>query len=158
AVPAYESSGPGFMLLSYGGYALLGYALDKTDFSRVRPAIWTGVWAGVLALNALATHWLVIAADRTMDEKFYFGAGPLVGVQGAVMFLLLKRWDQDSWLHRIRPVRWTIQQFGKHSYNVYLSHALIIWLFTQGDLGFVLSEQTGGSPWVGVSLTTAATL
>ncbi len=47
---------------------------------------------------------------------------------------------------------------GQHSYNIYLNHALLIGFVTKGELGFILSQDTGPNPVVGVLLTSAVVL
>lgn len=156
--PQYVPVGPASLLLSYGGYTLLGYALDRTDTLHRKTGTAFLLCAAIILFNAAATYVLTVRNGGTLNEKFYFGAAPLVALQAAAMFLLLKNVDEKSFVFRNRWFRATVTRLGRNSYNVYLSHALFIWLFTQGALGFILSHDTGSSPWVGVPLTTAAVL
>ena len=56
------------------------------------------------------------------------------------------------------PWRGLTTRLSVDSYNIYLIHVFFLWIFTKGQLGWVLSERTGGSPWIGVPLTSAAVL
>ncbi len=156
--PDYIGDGPITTLVSYGGYTVLGYTLSKTDsFQKSTPG-WVSLWAGIVVFNAVGTYWLTLQNAGTLNEKLYFGASPLVAIQATAMFVLLKRLDHDSvlfsnsWLHAM------VKRFSRHSYNIYLNHALFIGLLTNGYLGFAVSEKTGPNALVGVGLTTALVL
>ena len=156
--PGYARWGFVTILLSYGGYAILGYALDKANTLHPKTGVALCLCAGIVVFNAAATYVSTIRRGGTLDERFYFGAAPLVALQAAAMFLLLKNVDEDSFAFKNARLRAVVTRLGRNSYNIYLNHALFIWLFTQGTLGFILSHNTGSSPWVGVPLTGAAVL
>ncbi|HVO32567.1 MAG TPA: acyltransferase family protein [Elusimicrobiota bacterium] len=155
AKPNMAGVGWATTLLSYGGYVVLGYALDRSNLQR-RAGAWIFVWAAAIAVNAFGTYFLTIRRAGQLDDRLYFGAAPLVAVQGAAMFLLLKRADEGSIFFRVGWLRSLIKTISRQSYNVYLNHVMFIWIFTKGVLPFVLSENTGSTPLVGVPVTTAA--
>jgi len=93
-----------------------------------------------------------------MNEKFYGGLTPLVVLYAACMFRALKNIDDAPIWAAWPTVRKCISYLSLDSYNVYLMHMLILYAFTNGWLGFRLSENTGGSALIGVPLTTAAVL
>jgi surface polysaccharide O-acyltransferase-like enzyme len=156
--PTVIGSGLTTTLIDYGGYAVLGYALDKNTHLQK----WVGVslllWSSILLFNAAGTYLLTIRANGILDEKLYFGAAPLVAIQGAAMFLLLKNIDERSFVYSRAWCRTLVMRLSRNSYNIYLNHVLFLWLFTQGTLGFVLSEKTGSNTYVGIALTSAAVL
>ena len=78
------------LLLSYSGYALLGYALDKSDVLHKNIGRFFVAGLAIILFNATATYLLTIQNGGSLNEKFYFGAAPLVALQAAAMFLLLK--------------------------------------------------------------------
>ena len=156
--PDYIGDGPITTLVSYGGYTVLGYTLSKTDYFQKSTQGWMALWASIVVFNAVGTYWLTLQNAGTLNEKLYFGASPLVAIQAAAMFVLLKKLDHDSvlfsnaWLHAV------VKRFSRHSYNIYLNHALFIGLLANGYLGFTLSEKTGPNAVVGVGFTTAVVL
>src|SRR5204862_125063 len=115
-------------------------------------------WAVIVLVNAAQTDLLTIENGGILNEKFYFGAAPLVAVQAGLMFLLLKNVDVKSVLYRTTWLRAGVTMLSQHSYNIYRNHALLLWLVVKGALGFSLSHETSPSPVVGVTLTTIAVL
>jgi len=156
--PTYIPVNPLTMLMSYGGYTVLGYVLDKTDVLHKRIGRFFFLGISIILFNAAATFILTVRNGGTLNEKFYFGSAPLVALQAAAMFLLLKNVDEESIFYKLSWLRRPIEQVGRNSYNIYLGHALFISLFTEGVLGFTLSHNTGSTPWTGVPLTTIAVL
>jgi surface polysaccharide O-acyltransferase-like enzyme len=127
--PGYVGEGPATTLLSYGGYAVLGAVLARRPDSFLKnTGAWFGLWLGIVLFNAVGTYWLTIHNHGTMNEKLYFGASPLVALQAATMFILIKRLGNDSWLFQSFWTRTAIKSFSRHSYDVYLIHALVITL------------------------------
>jgi surface polysaccharide O-acyltransferase-like enzyme len=154
--PGFAGSGPAVILLNYSGYFVLGYFLDSVKIKRVDWLILITFF--IVLFNALGTYLLTIQASGTLDEKFYSGYAPLVAIYGAFFFLILKNIRYDSGLLSHPWPRALATRMSRESYNLYLIHPFFIWLFTQGLLGVVLSEDTGPSSLVGVSLTAAAVL
>ena len=146
------------LLFSYGGYAVLGYALDKVESLHKKIGWCFFLWITIVLINAAGTYLLTLEDGGILNEKLYFGAAPLVAIQGGLMFLLLKNINENSILYRTECLRAWVTNLGQHSYNVYLNHALLIWLVTKGTFGFVLSHDTGPSPVIGVAVTSAVVL
>jgi surface polysaccharide O-acyltransferase-like enzyme len=153
-----KAAGPMSVLLSYSGYALLGYALDKAQALHKKIGWCAFLWLVIVLVNAAGTYLLTLEAGGILNEKLYFGAAPLVAIQGGLMFLLLKNLDEHSALYHIGWLRNWVTNLGQHSYNIYLNHALLIGFVTKGELGFILSQDTGPNPVVGVLLTSAVVL
>jgi surface polysaccharide O-acyltransferase-like enzyme len=158
AVPAYASTGPAATLVGYGGYFVLGYYLDKEAVFEGKRRELLGISAAIVFINALATYRLALAQDGVVDQKYYGGLAPLVAIYAACFFLVLKRIDYDRLFADHPAVRRLTHVLSLDSYNIYLIHVFFIWLLIKGHLGFVLSERTGGNPWLGVALTSAAVL
>jgi surface polysaccharide O-acyltransferase-like enzyme len=143
--PDLTWDGPGGTVLKYGGFFLLGYALDKTVLSRRKMAgIWLS-WLAIVGVCAWATYVLTLRQGGKLDETFYGGATPLVALEAAAVFLILRHVDgltlfQHPWVRKI------ISRLSRESYNVYLIHAFFIWAFTNGVLGFTLSHETPPLP------------
>ncbi len=85
-----DAPGPVSVLLSYGGYAFLGYALDKAPALHKKVGWCLFLWLVIVLVNAAGTYFLTIEDGGVLNEKLYFGATPLVAIQGGLMFLLLK--------------------------------------------------------------------
>ncbi len=156
--PSYAGSGPATAFVNYGGYLVLGHALDKDNGLYRRSSVWFLFWVIIVLFNAAGTYLLTIQNNGILDERFYFGATPLVALQAGAMFLLLKNVDRGSFVYKLPWLRSTVMRLSAHSYNIYLNHALVILLLTSGHLGFVLSEDTGPNSFVGVALTSSVAL
>jgi len=156
--PEYAGSGPGVTLIDYGGYFLLGYFLDKTPGLRGKIGWLVSVSVAIVLFNACATYVLAVRQGNELNEKFYFGAAPLVAVYAAAAYLFLKNLNYEALLARWSWVRPAVTRVSLESYNIYLNHLLLLGILTNGYLGFTLSHDTGGSPLIGVPLTTAVVM
>ena len=156
--PGYAGSGPTLTLLNYGGYFILGYVLDQDGFSRLEAGWLIAISIVIVVFNAAGTYLLMAQNGGTLDEKFYVGIAPLVAIYAAGVYLLMRHADYEKILAKAPRLRGIVSLLSLESYNLYLIHVLFLWLFTKGHLGFVLSENTGGSPLAGVPLTAAMVL
>jgi surface polysaccharide O-acyltransferase-like enzyme len=151
--PGFASSGPAATLIGYGGYFVLGYYLDREPVEPGRVRALALLSIAVVAINALATYRLVSAQGGAADQRYYGGLAPLVALYSACFFLILKALDYDRIYARWPSLRHAVDWISGDSYNLYLIHVLWIWLLTKGQFGWEISEKTGGTPWVGVPLT-----
>ncbi len=156
--PGCAGDGPAVTLLGYGGFFVLGYVLNKVNLSRLGIQGLTLLMLGIVGLNAWETYSRTLRQAGTLDEKFYQGVAPLVVLHAAAFFLILKNINYESIFAQRPWLRGFVTRMSRESYNVYLIHPFFIWLLTNGLLGFVLSQDTGASPLVGVALTSAAVL
>lgn len=152
--PRYAPAGIGTGCLDYGGYFVLGFVLDRVPNDKIRPLPLLGVVLLMMGINAAGTHWLTFQRGGVLDERLYWGAAPGVAIQTAATFLLLKRLGAARVFARQDGLKRGIQLWSRESYNLYLIHAFFLLLFTNGQLGFTLSETTGGTPFIGVGVTT----
>jgi surface polysaccharide O-acyltransferase-like enzyme len=156
--PLYAGSSPALTLVDYGGYFLLGYYLDQITLRRAKIPLLIFLAVGIVLFNAGGTYLLMAANNGTPTETFYTYVAPLVALYAASIFLILKSLDYNHLLAGRAWMRNAITWLSLESYNVYLMHALFLWIFVKGQWGFVLSEKTGNSPFLGVPLTTAVVL
>jgi surface polysaccharide O-acyltransferase-like enzyme len=157
-VPAYASSGPAATLLGYGGYFVLGYYLDQEGVFSGKIRELLGVSLAIVLVNAVATYRLTTDQGGALNQTYYGGLAPLVAVYAGCFFLILKKIDYEKLFFSRPAARRGVTYLSLDSYNLYLIHVFFIWLFTKGNLGFVISEKTGGTPLVGVPLTVAMVL
>lgn len=137
----------------YSGYALLGYALDSMEAARGHIGFWLAGWSFVTLLNAILTYRITIQGGGILNERFYFGEAPLVALQGAAMFVLLKRLGGHPLFERRSRLRESIRSLSAQSYNIYLSHPLWIGILASGLFGWTLSPTLGSRAvlWVGAT-------
>jgi surface polysaccharide O-acyltransferase-like enzyme len=152
-IPGYASSGPAATLLGYGGYFVLGYYLGTHDVFTGKTRMLGLVSGAIVVINALATWRLAIERGGVVDQRYYAGLAPLVAIYAACFFLILKQIDYDALYRRFSGLQRAVTFISLDSYNLYLIHVFFLWLFTKGYLGFVVWEKTGGTPWIGVPLT-----
>jgi surface polysaccharide O-acyltransferase-like enzyme len=156
--PGYISFAPGITLLNYGGYFVLGYFLDQTHYFEGKTGRLILLSLAIILFNAGGTFLLTLWNSGILDEKFYGGVAPLIVLYASASFLILKNINEEAPLLKTPGLRGTVLYISQDSFNLYLIHAFFIWLFIKGHLGFVLSEDTGPSPLIGVPLTTTAVL
>lgn len=155
-VEGYAGYGPVVTLIDYGGFFVLGYYLDQTELSP-KQEHWTAALAvAIILFNALATYIVTADHNGVLDERFYFGTTPLVAVYAAAFFLTLKSLPYERLIASMPWLRWLLKRMSQESYSMYLIHPFFITLFEGGSLGFVLTQDTGGTPMIGVALSTAA--
>jgi surface polysaccharide O-acyltransferase-like enzyme len=154
----YGNSGPSSTLIGYGGYFVLGcyLARDRDLTKRVWPPALLAL--ATVAFNAVATYWFTIRAGGALDEKFYWGQAPLVALYAGCFFLAVKNLNWDGVLAGNPWLRGPILFLSLESYNLYLVHVLFVLLFSNGCLGFVLSQDTCGNALIGVPLTFVAVI
>lgn len=150
--------GPAVTLLDYSGYFLLGHVLAKTDWIRHKSKLFGAVCLVVVGATAWATFRLTQDNDGVLDERFYYGFTPLVALYAASFFALVRN-TLESWEPRPEGAfDRVVMLLSRESYNIYLIHIVWMWLFTKGNLGFLLNERTGGTALAGVTLLAVATM
>jgi len=71
---------------------------------------------------------------------------------------VLKTLNYDAVLPEGSWRRAAVTRLSLESFNIYLNHVLFLWVFAGGQLGFVLTRDTGGSALIGVPLLALAML
>src|SRR5262249_5466980 len=65
---------------------------------------------------------------------------------GVAMLALLMRVDGIAWFHQTFWARSAVKTISRHSYNIYLNHALFITLLANVYPGFDVSSKLGSHP------------
>jgi surface polysaccharide O-acyltransferase-like enzyme len=155
--PEVGSYIPYNVLVGYGGFFMLGYILDKSSLFRHKTGWLVAAAAAVIILDSGGSWYLNLQDIGVLNEKFYGGMTPVVALQTALAFLILRNKGQ-GWLSGRPLLRRLTNYLSRESYNIYLIHPLVISVIAQGFLGFTLSEKTGGSVLVGVPFFSAVVL
>lgn len=122
------------------GYVLLGYLLGTANISRrVYLCMWPAYIISV-AITALGTF--AISSSEGLNQTF-FGNVPNVLLMTVSMFILLRHIGEHSkWLQSasVKPV---LLSLSTCTFGIYLIHALFLYVFHKGLLGFTLDAVQG---------------
>jgi surface polysaccharide O-acyltransferase-like enzyme len=137
-------------MLGYLGYAVLGYALyHKTDTINGSRQKYIGIAA--FLVGSVSTFLLTYYFSKNyqiFDSTYYNYLTPNVCLQAIGVFL---------WLKNV-SINWGvfskyIKQISTHSYGIYLSHVLVIWVLSKLHTNIFIFNA-----WVMIPLISLATL
>jgi surface polysaccharide O-acyltransferase-like enzyme len=155
--PAYNSEGPAGTLVGYGGYFLLGYYLDRLKLPPLAGFRFLTAGVALMALNAMEAYRLYLV-HASVEDRCYGYLSPGVVLYSAAFFLAGREANWEALYRRWPRLQGAVGWIGAQTFNLYIIHVLFLRLFTEGRLGFRLSENTGGSPLVAVPLLAVLTL
>lgn len=122
------------------GYVLLGYLLGTIKLSR---RLYLCMWPAYLisvAITAVGTF--AISSSEGLNQTFY-GNVPNVLVMTISSFILLRYLGENSRLLQASKVKAVILNLSACTFGIYLIHALFLYIFHKGLLGFTLDAVQG---------------
>lgn len=140
------------MLSGNMGFVLLGYLLGTANISR-RAYLW--MWPLYLlsvAVTAIGTFF--ISSSEGLNQTFY-GSVPNVLLMTVSSFIILRYLGETSRVLQLAKVKSVLLNLSACTFGIYLIHALFLYIFHKGMLGFTL-DAIQGPALIFIPLTAAA--
>jgi surface polysaccharide O-acyltransferase-like enzyme len=130
------------MLSGNIGYLVLGYLLGTTQISkRLFMSMWS-LFIISVAITAIGTWW--ISTPENLNQLFY-GSTPNVLTMSISSFIIL-RYLGEKWGESLTSkLKDLVLQLSACAFGIYLIHALFLYSFHKGLLGFTLDSIQGNA-------------
>jgi len=135
-------------ITGYIGYLVLGYYLATKQFPAWMNIRWFGILFGVSLLIIIVGTYLASMATNSLSTVFYEPISPTIVLLSGSAFML-GRLVTVKWPPRLKKARDFID---KYTFGIYLSHALILTLFDDPDIGININYKLC-TPIVSIPLT-----
>lgn len=134
------------------GYVLLGYLLGTAKISR---RLYLCMWpAYIISVAITAYGTFAISSSEALNQTFY-GNVPSVLLMTVSSFIVLRYLGETSRLLQASKVKLVVLNLSACTFGIYLIHALFLYIFHKGMLGFTL-DAIQGPALLFIPLTAAA--
>lgn len=134
------------------GYVLLGYLLGTAKISR---RLYLCMWpAYIISVAITAYGTFAISSSEALNQTFY-GNVPNVLLMTVSSFIVLRYLGETSRLLQANKVKSVVLNLSACTFGIYLIHALFLYIFHKGMLGFTL-DAIQGPALLFIPLTAAA--